>query len=302
MNYIFLDLEYNQPSNIKAGFKFAKYMKNEIIEIGAIKTTEKLELISSFKCYIKPYLQPQIKPEILKLMGFKNQEYIMTNGVRFKYAMKLFKNFIGNENFKFVVWGGINDINILKENCGIWKVGYKWFKNRKFIDVQQAYMKLIGVNQMPSLEKTLANLEIEKNPDKLHGALNDCFYTLHVARKIGIDNLFEYVSKEKLRIVIPNDITNNFLKKKLHCPKCGRFVPKGKTSKTILIKDKGVFTYRNTFCDNCKTHIFQEIKSIKKNYRKNIITIEKLKYIESGNKEALRIFYDKIDKFNNTKE
>jgi hypothetical protein len=58
MNYIVLDLEYNQPSGIRAGFKKAKYIKNEIIEIGATKLDDNLNFIKGFKCYVKPYFYP----------------------------------------------------------------------------------------------------------------------------------------------------------------------------------------------------------------------------------------------------
>ena len=54
MNYIVFDLEFNMFFKFKEGDLANLEMKNEIIQIGAVKLNEALEAIGSFDLIIRP--------------------------------------------------------------------------------------------------------------------------------------------------------------------------------------------------------------------------------------------------------
>ena len=51
---IVLDLEWNQPSSPKAMVRSPVFLRGEIIQIGAVKLNEDLEIIDTFKIMVKP--------------------------------------------------------------------------------------------------------------------------------------------------------------------------------------------------------------------------------------------------------
>ena len=52
MNYIVLDLEWNQAANKKN--RYAKILPFEIIEIGAVKLNDSFQIIDTFQEVIRP--------------------------------------------------------------------------------------------------------------------------------------------------------------------------------------------------------------------------------------------------------
>ena len=70
MNYIILDMEWNQP----APWKKIKYeneicLYNEIIQIGAVKLNESCDIIDTYTVNIKPQIYKEINKNVHKLTG-----------------------------------------------------------------------------------------------------------------------------------------------------------------------------------------------------------------------------------------
>ena len=66
MDYIIFDLEWNQPySNDISFMKRARMpLTGEIIQIGAIKLNENLEIVDSFTMYVKPKYLPHMHKHV----------------------------------------------------------------------------------------------------------------------------------------------------------------------------------------------------------------------------------------------
>ena len=64
MNYIVLDLEFNQAFPFKSGKKVEPNPECpfEIIQIGAVKLNERFEQLDSFNCMISPQIYPRLHP------------------------------------------------------------------------------------------------------------------------------------------------------------------------------------------------------------------------------------------------
>lgn len=73
MNYIVLDLEFNQAFPFKSGKKVEPNPECpfEIIQIGAVKLNEHFEQLDSFNCMISPQIYPRLHPFVEKITGIR---------------------------------------------------------------------------------------------------------------------------------------------------------------------------------------------------------------------------------------
>ena len=70
MNYIVLDMEWNQPMpGVRLEYKNDRCLANEIIQIGAVKMDENLQIIDTFEINIKPQELKHINHNVRKLTG-----------------------------------------------------------------------------------------------------------------------------------------------------------------------------------------------------------------------------------------
>ena len=282
MNYIVLDLEYNQPEGINMNW-LSKYVKNEIIEFGAIKIDDDFNFISGFKCYVKPSIYPKINSRVLNLLGYETQEYIDTNSTSFKNAINLFRNFIGEEEFEFMVWAN-NDISVLKENCAVYKIDYTWFDKRRIHDIQRVYMYKNKLKNNPSLKSVVQNLKINIE-DKSHMAYCDALNTYKIANELGKncilnfdDTVFINLKKYKLDRI-------------LKCPKCGRFSKNSEDNIKISI-DKATNQVRIakfSICNNCNLFIRKLYI-----FKKHRLIGGKVKISDLRNKDVVRRLKEEI--------
>lgn len=284
MNYVCLDLEYNKPTEVKTKYRQSKYIKNEIIEIGACKFTEDMKFVSGFKCYVKPYFQPKIDDHVLNLLGFESQEYINTNGTRFSNAIKLFQHFLGDEDFIFLVWGN-NDLQVLKLNCSAYNINKDWLKSKKFINVQEKYMVYKNTNQQPSLQKVISELEILYEEANLHVAFYDSLNLGKIVQKLGKN--FLYKSSDILYVTkTPFEISKK-MKVKINCPKCGRFTKNDSVTESLKLGSNMARASKLTICNKCDIFIKTDFIYNKKDKR---ILDKKITYVHNKNKKHVNKF------------
>ena len=91
MNFIIFDLEWNNAYNYKL-----KRGMNEIIEIGAVKLDENLDVVDTFKQLIKPQLSKKLGSRFKNLTHITIDE-INDNGIPFE---KAFDDFAGGASDK----------------------------------------------------------------------------------------------------------------------------------------------------------------------------------------------------------
>ena len=61
MNYIILDMEWNQPFYKERALLKPVYLRGEIVQIGAVKLDEKFQFVDSFKLSIRPRFYKKMK-------------------------------------------------------------------------------------------------------------------------------------------------------------------------------------------------------------------------------------------------
>lgn len=193
MNYIILDLEFNQNFN----FPNSKKSKSitscpfEIIDIGAIKVDENFNVIGEFSTLIKPDLYKRLHPYVSKLTKYTIDDF--KEAVTFTEAYSNFLNFIGTEQHIFCVWGK-NDISILYKNITHHNCNYKHI-SKNYIDIQPIASKFLKYNaHVISLQKACELFGIE-NKYPYHKAIFDTMYTADIFLKLKPDK--SYISSFK---------------------------------------------------------------------------------------------------------
>ena len=108
MNYIVLDLEWNQGTEeVEPGLAF------EIVEIGAVKLNEQMEQTDEFHGLIRP----QIYHEMHRVTGelIQLDMEMLKEGETFVEVMERFLAWCGSEQFMFCTWG-TQDLTELQRN------------------------------------------------------------------------------------------------------------------------------------------------------------------------------------------
>ena len=79
MNYIVMDLEWNQSAK---GKQFSEeHFPFEIIQIGAAKVNEKLDIVDEWQCTIKPQVYTKLQNTVKKILGITEND--LANGTDF---------------------------------------------------------------------------------------------------------------------------------------------------------------------------------------------------------------------------
>lgn len=181
MNYIALDMEWNQPVSrqkmIKCPIKFA----GEIIQIGAVKINEQMEVIDTFNTYVKPVFYPKMNRSVEQLTSITDEELAI--GMKFPDAIEEFHEWCGEESI-LLTWGP-SDIYTLEDNLIMHNMSYDWIP--EYYDAQMIFDdQIMEENRCFSLDYAVYYLGIQGNQG--HDALNDAMDTASVIQKLDIKN------------------------------------------------------------------------------------------------------------------
>ena len=182
LNYIFIDLEYNQPFDFG---KNGQALPNdacpfEIVQMGLVKFNQKLEITGQRSYLIKPRLYKKIHPYVARITGFN--EKTLAKGQSFEEVYRSFLRFLGREKAVFCTWGGA-DIRELYRNALFYGLKDRKLPKR-YIDVQKLVGRHLGNGKnCIGLENAVEAMGIEKSLP-FHDALNDAIYAGELFRKV----------------------------------------------------------------------------------------------------------------------
>ena len=111
MDYIVLDMEWNQPwpGSPSARRVLPVQIRGEIIQIGAVRLTEDQQVSDEFQVLIKPKYYRRLNRRVSKLTGIKESQ-LRDEGVSMNEAMEQFRAWCG-EDVIYLTWG-FDDIKI----------------------------------------------------------------------------------------------------------------------------------------------------------------------------------------------
>lgn len=115
MEYIVLDMEWNQALNFSEMVKDPVFLTGEIIQIGAIKLNQTLEVVDSFNERIAPQYYTELHPKVAEITKLSNRDLQKWKG--FHTVFNSFCDWCGDD-FVFLVWG-TEDLRILRKNMDL---------------------------------------------------------------------------------------------------------------------------------------------------------------------------------------
>ena len=189
MNYIVLDLEWNQSNT---GLEpHADKLPFEIIEIGAIKLNSDLTMISEFSELVKPVVYHELHHITSKIIHMKMDE--LMRGEPFAKVLKRFLKWCGNEEYMFCIWG-TQDLTELQKNIRFHRQKPMSGGPIKYLDIQKLYsLAYEDGKSRKSLESAVDALKLEKDIP-FHRAFSDAYYTAKVMETLKDKDVFKMVS------------------------------------------------------------------------------------------------------------
>lgn len=233
MQYIVMDLEWNGGYSKKAHGYF-----NEIIEVGAVKVGEDLQILDRFQMQIRPVVSKKLSGIVTDLTNITAED--LEDGTTFAKMVKKFTRWIGEEEAVLLTWS-TTDLLVLMENC-------RFFYGKQEIPFLQNYMDFqayaqrqmnVGGGQQLGLARAGEILGIPQDNFSHHRALDDSILTAQILQKVYEGDSFcqavcpvdeEFYKRITFKTVVINDINNPLVKRSeliFFCPVCGRNMRRG---------------------------------------------------------------------------
>ena len=236
MNYIVLDLEWNQSSSGEE--EVVKVLPFEIIEIGAIKLNSNKKMIDEFSELIKPQVYHEMHHITRKLIHLQMEQ--LEQGHVFTEVSEEFWNWCG-EDYIFCTWGSL-DLVELQRNLRYYGLNPMAEGPFRFLDVQKLFsIAYEDKKSRRTLEHAIDFLHIEKD-SPFHRAFSDAYYTA------------------KILAEIPCDVMKNYSFDVFHLPKdkdaeiqvifddYAKYISRGFADKIAAVADRKVMSTRCYLC------------------------------------------------------
>lgn len=233
MEFVILDLEWN------SGYcpRTEGYL-NEIVEFGAVKLNEKMELIDTFSMLVRPTVTHRLNPMVKRLTSLKDKD--VRNGEPFSKAFRLFRRFLGDG--VLLSWSK-SDLSVLSANCAYYFGSQTIPGVTLYADLQlycQDMLRLDG-NQSLSLLGACQLLEPENDRKQTHRATDDCLLAAVCFRRLYLraamlcylcrvdDAFYVRLQHRSEHGSALEDYKNMLPKVHFTCPQCGcRSMRRGK--------------------------------------------------------------------------
>lgn len=181
MNYIVLDLEWNQSSTVSK--EATDKLPFEIIEIGAIQLSDTYVMIGEFSQLVKPQVYTEMHQITSELIHLHIQE--LEKGSPFSEVMERFLQWCG-EDYIFCTWGD-QDLRELQRNMKFYNMTPLSDGPIAFLDVQKLFsIAYEDGKSRKALEYAIDFLGMEKDIP-FHRAFSDAYYTAKILAKIAAE-------------------------------------------------------------------------------------------------------------------
>lgn len=293
MNYVILDLEWNTAFSHRR----KKYV-NEIIEFGAVKTDENMEIIDTFSMLITPQIGKKLSSHIQELTHLTNEELTSANNT-FSHVIKCFEKFLGTG--VLLTWS-TSDILTLIENYNYYYHTDKLPFLTKYCNLQVYCEKQLGVYSRSTqlgLNACAQMLELDNDNLAMHRATDDATVSFYCLKKLYNEQILrsmtelasteEFYKKITFKTKFITDLNNPCIDKTqmfFDCPKCNRKL--NQKTKWILKGKTFVSDFR---CGHCREDYVGKI-SFKLRYDETVVK-KKLVSKEELKKEQERIKAEK---------
>lgn len=182
MNYVVIDLEWNQAMSSKSSVfnKLPIHLAGEIIEIGAVKLDSEMRPCDEFTVDIKPLYFKNMHYKVKAITGFDNER--LGKGISFGEALGKLREWCGDDVI-FITWGS-DDRRILEQNIIVHDLDWDWIQD--WINLQPIFnLQTGGDRTQKSLASAMEYFEIEQTRTA-HDALGDAYNTALICSKLDM--------------------------------------------------------------------------------------------------------------------
>lgn len=181
MNYIVLDLEWNQRLKDQDRITEPVRLRGEIIQIGAVKLDESCRVTDTFKIMISPVYYKVMHQMVSEITNITTKD--LKSGLPFSEAFERFKDWCGDD-FVFLVWG-IDDLDMLCDNMQLHNIDASQMPTT--YNLQLAFDNQVSKeHRQISLARAM---EMTGEPAlRFHDALNDALNTAHICTHLDMKN------------------------------------------------------------------------------------------------------------------
>lgn len=247
MNYIVLDLEWNQsPTGKESSVDGLPF---EIIEIGAVRLNENMEQTGEFHRLISPvvYRELHYKSHQVTHLDMKK---LQREGEEFPVVFQEFLDWCGTEEYRFCTWGSM-DLTELQRNVRFYGLENPFEKPLLYYDVQKLYSLEYGDGKTRSaLEQAAEELGLDLQRP-FHRALDDAWYTGRVMAALDIKQYGVFVSVDYYRLP---ETGKGY---RLYFPTYSKYVSPEFTQREDLLKNKQV---TDVICPKCHRMLKKKIR------------------------------------------
>lgn len=191
MDYIVLDMEWNQPSHERQIVKKPVKLYGEIVQIGAVKLDNDFNVTDTFKTMVTPKYYTRMNKLVSRLTKITTEN--LQYGEPFPTAFENFKKWCG-DCFVILTWGP-DDIRILHDNLLLHGFDTSWIPDS--YDVQLIFdAQVTKEKRQVSLSSAM---EMLNEPAlEAHDALNDAKNTACICLRLDMKNgIAEYSNIKK---------------------------------------------------------------------------------------------------------
>ncbi|MBQ2461845.1 MAG: exonuclease domain-containing protein [Clostridia bacterium] len=173
MQYIVLDLEWNQPINYQNRIYrlYGDRLVFEMIQIGAVRIDENLNILDSISIPIQPTCYTVIHPRIRSMTHLSTDT--LSDAPYFEEAMEQFVSWCG-EDYVLLTWG-CDDVSVLQQNLDFFEIHPDL---PTLYDIQPLFVKEFSLNNRMGLKSAMELMNIAPDDDRyFHNAQYDAYYT-----------------------------------------------------------------------------------------------------------------------------
>lgn len=246
MNYIVLDLEWNQSPMGKDGENAS--IPFEIIEIGAVKLDSQHRELARFREVVRPVVYPELHYKTRELVPLRPADFQLAR--TFSEIIPDFFTWCGNEPC-FCTWGSA-DLTELQRNMQFHHIKSPFSFPLMYFDIQKIFSIVYEDRKSRrSLEYAVDFLHIPKRI-AFHSALSDAYYTSLIMKKLTEEQILANSSIDYF-LTPKNRRQEIYLKYEAYT----KFVSKPFESRSAVMKDRVVIS---TPCCACKKNASKKIR------------------------------------------
>ena len=236
MNYIVLDLEWNQSSG-----KNDYELPFEIVEIGAVKLNRRFEIVDRLEQLIKPQIYRSMHFMTSRIIHLEKEE--LDKGRPFPEVMQEFLKWCGR-NYIFCIWGTL-DLTELQKNMCYYGMDELSAGPLKYYDIQKFFsLTYEDGKSRRALEYAVDYLHIDKDIP-FHRAYSDAYYTAKVFMEIDKKDpaVEKYVSYDVF--MVPQSKKEEV---KVNFKTYAKYISREFPDKSVALEDKTVSSTRCYVC------------------------------------------------------